>query len=936
MDPAEQALWQQADALLDGLLDLPVDARAAALAALEVPEALRERVRRLLQAHAHDGVLDHAPLLPATGGDDLCGRVLGRWRLVERIGEGGMAVVYRAVSVAPPLDQVAAVKILALGSLARDPRGQALQREQALLARLRHPFIAPFHEAGLAVDGTPWLAMGLVEGERIDAWCERTGADVRARVRLLLDVADAVAHAHRNLVVHRDIKPSNVLVDDGGHVRLLDFGIGQLLDAGGERTATLHRALTPDYAAPEQFAGGLPSTAIDVYGLGALLYRLLTGQPPASPATAGTPTQPPSQRPAGQGAEGPRRDGPDRQVRGDLDTIVMKALAARPQDRYGSVDALAEDLRRWLDRRPILARGPGAGYRLRLFVRRHRLAVGAAAALLLALAAGLAGTAWQARRATAQAALAEAAAERSRAQLLYVDALLEDIVAPSTPAAMRRDTGALIQVAAERAAQALATQPDVLAGVETTLASVADRAGHAALARRLAESAHARLSVWPAASAEARAQAMTLLATQLYRGEPAQPDRARALASAADALLRSQAPASKARIPALIQLAIQHADDDAVDAAATLLETGRALCAGLPADEPECDRLLLTHGSLLFRTGRFAAAGELLQQLVDLRRQRLGEDHVSTLSARYLLAMNHLRAGQPRQAQPMLEAVLAQQREAYGRPTRETLLSLRALVEAAIINSDLGRARSLAEQVLADIGQVEGDTAPDLAMGWSQLGSIAFMDGDFVAAGQAYAESRRRYDALYGDDSLASLIMAGNEADAMRERGEVTEALVLQRRVLDAMEARFPDQPLRIAPRLTNTARTLVRAGRPSEALPLYARATALYREHTPAGSNHHVSAAYHAEALRAAGRIDEARTMLRDAIAGLREALGSEHRYVWEALALRVAAECTAPAAPGCAAAAGDARAALRHPALPGQAAAMLRQALSAGEGRH
>jgi len=924
MDPRELSLWQEADVLLDRLLDLPEQQRRAALESWTVPDAVRERVLRLLAAHESGGMLDSPPAVPADmPQDDLSGRVLGRWRLLSRIGEGGMAVVYRAVSVEPPLDQEAAVKILALGSLARDPLGRSLAREQALLARLRHPFIAPFHEAGIAADGTPWLAMGLVEGERIDAWCDRTGADVRTRVRLVLDVADAVAYAHRNLVIHRDIKPSNVLVDDGGRVRLLDFGIGQLLDIDGERTATAMRALTPGYAAPEQFTGEPPSTAVDVYGLGALLYRLLTGEVPPPPD--GVPW--PGAREAAAGT-------PRRRLRGDLQTIVGKALAARPQDRYASVDALAEDLRRWLEQRPILARGPGPGYRLRLFVRRNRLAVGAGLALLLALAAGVAGTLWQARRATEQAALAEAAAARARAQSAYLDALLEDLVAPTTPGAARRDTGELIRVAAERAGRELAAQPDALAAVETSLAEVAGRAGYTSLALSLAESAHDRLASLAGADAGASAHAKITLANLLSRADPPDPARARALVQEALEQLRGETSRSDVRVQGLVELAVLRGNADEVDEAAALLDEGRELCRGLPADEPHCDRLLLTYGSLLYRIGRHGPAADLLQELVDERTRRLGADHVSTLFARTLQAQNMLRAGQPREARAAFEAVLTAQREAYGRPTADTLRTLEGLTEATMASSDLGGARRYAQLLLEEARAVDGDASQSVAMAWSVIGTIAFADGDYAAAVEAHTEGRRLYAMAYGADSLATLIMAGNVADALRENGSAAESLAMGRRLLRELEQRFPAYGVHIAARLSNAGRSLVYLGRAQEALPLYERAVALYREHVPQGYSHHVVAAYHADALRAAGRLGEARDMAREALTQLRAVLGDEHRFVWEALAAHVAAACASPAAPDCAGAAAEARAALRHPAIPGHPARLLRRAL-AGAGR-
>lgn len=375
LDADECETWRQADRILDSLLDLQEAARTAQLDALHLPPALRARVQRLLAAHeAVAGPLDHA--LPAHFAQapepqSLAGRQLGRWRLETELGRGGMAVVYRAKATTGATGQVAALKVLTLGALAGAGRERFLREQQALL-RLRHPYIVPLYDAGLADDGTPWLAMALVEGERIDRWCERRALDIEGRVRLVLQVGEALSYAHRNLVIHRDMKPSNVLVDDDGHIRLLDFGIARIADdAETESTATGLRALTPEYASPEQFAGAPPSTAMDVYGMGALLYRLLTGQPPRK-AHAGAAQPLPASRAAAQSGESTRR------LRGDLDTVLSKALAETPEARYASVEAFTDDLRRWLEQRPVRARGPGWRYRAGRFVARHRFGVATA------------------------------------------------------------------------------------------------------------------------------------------------------------------------------------------------------------------------------------------------------------------------------------------------------------------------------------------------------------------------------------------------------------------------------------------------------------------------------------------------------------------------------------------------------------------------------
>ncbi|WP_202844983.1 serine/threonine-protein kinase [Luteimonas saliphila] len=452
MDARDKAAWREADRILDQLLDLAPEHRAAALEATAPDPALRAMVERLLAAHGNaTGPLECAPNLdsldPREGGS-LAGKRLGRWRLVEEIGRGGMAAVYRATSEEVPVGQLAAVKVLTLGALAAGGHDRFL-REQQLLARLRHPGIVPLYEGGVAEDGTPWLAMALVDGERIDAWCNDRGADLETRVGLLLQIAGALAYAHRNLVIHRDIKPSNVLVDEDGHVRLLDFGIARLADElEPERTATALRALTPQYAAPEQFAGDAPGTAMDVYGLGALAYCLLAGQPPHGEGGRGTERPPPPSR--ARRMED-RREGAARawarRLKGDLDTIAMKALAERPEDRYASIEAMADDLQRWRERRPIRARAPSLGYRLGRLIARRRAATAALLAVVVlgAVAAG-------------QIAVQQHRAQEQAARASIVRDFLADVLASSDPSEGEiPDALDILETGARRAREELRT-----------------------------------------------------------------------------------------------------------------------------------------------------------------------------------------------------------------------------------------------------------------------------------------------------------------------------------------------------------------------------------------------------------------------------------------------------------------------------------------------
>jgi serine/threonine protein kinase len=402
--------WQAVSPYLDELLELEAGARAARLAQVRAAQpALAADLATLLAEH---GALVEAHFLDvpvAFAGADpdaaLAGQAVGSYTLETRLGQGGMGSVWRARRSDGRFEGTVAVKLLNAALVGR-AGGERFRREGSILARLTHDHIARLLDAGVLPTGQPYLVLEHVEGEHLDRYCDGRGLDVEARVRLFLDVVAAVAHAHASLVVHRDLKPSNVLVRADGQVKLLDFGIAKLLEdetQPGDATRLTREggwALTPAYAAPEQVTGGPVTTATDVYALGVLLYELLAGRHPAgaalrSPADlvkAIVDTEPlrlsdavaagPAEGDEGGAIGRPRRATPERWRRllqGDLDTIVAKALKKRPAERYGSVTALADDLRRYLNHQPIGARPDTAAYRARKFARRHRIPVALAA-----------------------------------------------------------------------------------------------------------------------------------------------------------------------------------------------------------------------------------------------------------------------------------------------------------------------------------------------------------------------------------------------------------------------------------------------------------------------------------------------------------------------------------------------------------------------------
>jgi eukaryotic-like serine/threonine-protein kinase len=378
MPPFDPERWRELSPLLDRALEMPDAERDAWMDALrsESP-ALVAELSALL---AGEPAADRRGFLTEPLDVSLAGLDLGAWTIERPLGHGGMGSVWLARRTDGRFDGLAAVKLLNFALLGAAGRAR-FRREGSVLARLTHPGIARLLDAGVAPGGQPYLVLEHVDGQPIDAWADDHRSSREQRIQLMLQVLAAVGHAHANLVVHRDLKPSNVLVTHDGTVKLLDFGIAKLLDAGpGDDAATLTAAsgsaLTPLFAAPEQVRGEAVTTATDVYALGVMTYLLLSGRHPTAEKSH---TAPDAVR-ALFDVE------PARLGLGDLDTILAKALRKAPAERYQTVAALADDLSRYLRGEPVSARPDSLGYRARKFVLRHRAAVAAAAAVAVALA----------------------------------------------------------------------------------------------------------------------------------------------------------------------------------------------------------------------------------------------------------------------------------------------------------------------------------------------------------------------------------------------------------------------------------------------------------------------------------------------------------------------------------------------------------------------
>ncbi len=452
--------WSRLELLFEQALTRPDHARAAFLDdACGGDAALRREVGALLDAHAStDGPLERLAVELGAGPvdrgvSDWTGRRIGPYTVVREIGHGGMGTVYLARRADGQYDRDVALKVIQ-SPLDGHQRARFVAERQ-ILARLSHPGIAQLFDGGLTDEGFPYFTMEYVDGERIDRYCDSHELDIASRLRIFGHVCEAVAAAHRSLVVHRDLKPSNILTTADGAIKLVDFGIAKPLDPAvtTDLTRTGGELFTPDYASPEQVSGGAITTASDVYSLGVVLYQLLTGvqahrftsKTPADVERAiceGETPSPSSAVAALAAASGRssdsapdavphdaeqiarvRRTRPDRLKRrlaGDLDTIVMKALHKDPARRYASVDLLQQDITNHLHGLPVAARPDSWTYRTRKFAARHRASVVAGALIVASLAIGLVTTMIEARRAREQQAIAAVERDRARAEAARV------------------------------------------------------------------------------------------------------------------------------------------------------------------------------------------------------------------------------------------------------------------------------------------------------------------------------------------------------------------------------------------------------------------------------------------------------------------------------------------------------------------------------------
>ncbi len=581
--------------LLEQAQSLPDEAREPWLARQSASEAVRAQVRRLLQAERRMAdFLETDDGLPAELAFPSSGDRLGNYELLHPLAAGGMGVVYLARRADDAYEQQVAIKLIRTIHLHGDERSREaliarFEAERALLARLNHPNIARILDGGRTADGLPWLVMEYVDGVPITDYCEQRRLDIDARLRLLCKVCDAVQEIHGHLIVHRDLKPDNVLVGDNGEPRLIDFGIARALNqpqtpAPAQERGTLLSAMTPAYASPEQVRQQPLTTGSDVYSLGVLLFQLIVGQRPFDLAGLDLDqieqvvcqAPPPALRQALRGAALADDEKRRRSVRvgADLERIAAKALDKDPQRRYGSAQALADDLRHYLSGMPVQAHPDSALYRARKFVRRHALGVGitVAAALAVLIAAGVA---------IHQAAIAR----RAASDMEQTNAFLIDVLNLSDPyqSGAELSLGDAVDQAAELIEERLGHRPELAATLHLTLGdSMRQRGRYAAAEQQLGKALAQSERLF---GTDDLRSIEALLTYAALRGDQAHYEDAEPLLHEALARIdRASALGSPLHQRAINQLGVVHLAQNEFE------EAERYLSQALAADDSDPDR----------------------------------------------------------------------------------------------------------------------------------------------------------------------------------------------------------------------------------------------------------------------------------------------------------------------------------------------------------
>jgi len=621
------------------------------------------------------------------------GQRLGPYRVLSIIGRGGMGLVYLAERADGKFEQRVAIKVLQSGV---DPSwvNDRTQQECRILASLEHPNIARVLDADVSHDGLPYFVMEYVDGLPLDRYCERHHLSCRDRLRLLLPLCDALHLAHQKLIVHRDLKPDNILVTEQGVPKLLDFGIAKVLGevpVSPQNTAT--RILTPEYASPEQARGEPVTTATDIYSLGGVLYKLLTGSTPHQTKDKG----PMEMVRAICEEEVHRPSELRRELAGDIDSILLKALHTDPQQRYRSVDQFAADLQSWLEGRPVLAVPPSLAYRARKFGRRHRVALATASAVIVALVVAAVVSIREGIRANRETAVAEAVNE-----FLQNDLLAQAGASVQSGPNTKPDPDLKVRTALDRAAERIegtfTKQPEVEASIRDTMGwTYMDLGLYPEAREQLERALELRRRALGAEDAKTL-KSMTSLGRVAYlQGKYAEAEVLES--QALEAQRRVLGPEHPDTLGSINNLAVVYDDEGKYAQAEALdVQTLEIRKRVLGPEHPDTLRSMGNLGVDYERDGKYAQAEALLTQALETEKRVLGPEHPDTLASDTNLAGVYFREGKYAQAEALYTQELEIRKRILGLEHPDTAETLYNLACAAAQRGDKDRSIALLSQ----------------------------------------------------------------------------------------------------------------------------------------------------------------------------------------------------------------------------------------------
>lgn len=789
----DAADFARLDRLLDEALDLAGESRERWLRALDQcqPDDAH-RLRGMLSA-ADGDAQDRIVAALGNGvwaelaGDPSRGQRFGAWRVVGTLAHGGMARVLLAERADGAFEALAAIKCLWPGLATRELVAR-FEQERQILARLDDPRVARLLDGGVREDGVPWLALEYVDGRAIDAHCDHAGLDLDARVALWLEVAAAVAVAHRQLVVHRDLKPANVLVSREGRVKLLDFGIAKLLDPAqfphaAPPTRTESRVLTRDYASPEQIRGEGIGTASDIYQLGLLLYELASGVQPfrAGPvhlrehSVLDSDPPPPSlasRAGAGMEARAAARDTTPtrlaRRLRGDFDAVVLHAMAKAPAARYVSVEAMRDDVLRWRDGIPVHAHRSGPMRRASKWLRRNRwIAAGIGGVLAIVVA--------YATTTLAQARLIAREAAVNRAVRDYLVGWFQQA---DPGAAGGRDPSAsqMLSDGVERARRELAERPELKAEILSIVADVRIARGEYAIAEPVLAEVEALYRIDPALERESSGQALRARGLLLhYTGRYAESEAAyrKALARGAGLLGGDVGPmlGMRQQFADLLHTRGRYAE--------AIAELERARADSLQADGVRAGLVATIARNLadVYRdVGRLDEAEVLYRSVLATQTSLHGAGHVNTLVSGLSFGRLLLDRGRFAEAREVIAPTFERYRSGKGVQSSALTYLERYVAAEDEVNGDFARAETrlaeCASGVAADLPQVHILPAYfALDRGW-----IALIEGRDADAATHFALAERIFDALQPNGHPRRIEIRLGQALRLRRLGDAGEA----------------------------------------------------------------------------------------------------------------------------------------------------------------